>query len=109
MNSEWTWLWQFLVGAFLAYYCMSPRLRHAVRELVLYFTPPPKRVIQPRSRPLVEQAPAEDPVRTTIRELLRTPPTVDLGRKSHIVTSPEKLEEWLRANPHLKVTEAKEK
>ena len=102
MFDEWLWAWQFGAGIFLGYYCLSPRLRRTINAFVLYYLPRPTRA-QPRQQPQ-----PIDPVRATLRDLLKAP-QVDVRPHGHILVSEEELAKWLRANPDLKITVSKEK
>ncbi len=99
--NEWLWLLQLLFGMFLAYYCLSPRLRRMVNPLLrrLWFGKPTR-----ISRPVYRAATPSSAMREAVASVLA-------GARSHnfdstrpkVVVSEEQLEKWLKRNPQLTI------
>jgi len=103
------WLVQFFIGVYLAYYCISPRLRGFTNRLAIRLF----RIAKPSvgvSYPKVKfRYVLEDKGETEeLGEPLETEPVI-LGNKQGILVSEDKINEWLSKNPDLvKVNKVKE-
>ncbi len=105
------WLLQFLFGAFLAYYSISPRLRGFINHLIMRLFRRVKPFVgasypKVKFRYVLEDNKEAEEIGEPLE--LETEP-IKLGAKHGIFVGEEKIQEWLRANPDLvKVNKVKE-
>lgn len=94
------WLWKFLLGMYIAYYIMSPKLRRLTNRLFFWIFHTGSPFIKPKRQP-VRYIPRQPMVeKPTI--LSKAQPIDRYTSNNHIQVEDSKLEEWLNGNPDLK-------
>lgn len=97
------WLIQLFTGGFLAYYCISPRLRGFTNRLVMRLF----RIVKPsigvsypkvKFRYVLEDNKEAEEIGEPLE--LETEP-ISLGAKRGIFVGEEKIQEWINLNPDL--------
>lgn len=97
------WLAQFFIGVYLAYYCISPRLRGFTNRLIvrLFRIVKPSAVVsypKVKFRYVLEDNKEAEEIGEPLE--LETEP-IKLGAKHGIFVEEEKIQAWISTNPDL--------
>ena len=98
---EFHWLWKFLLGMFIAYYIMSPRLRRFTNKHIVWLFHTASPFAKP-ARQLYKNQEIRQPQtpQTKIKAQLKQIDTY--SSNNHISVEEDKLEEWFNDNPDLR-------
>lgn len=94
------WLWKFLLGMYIAYSMMSPKLRRLTSRFFIWIFHTGSPFIKPNRQPVrqIVRKPT-----TENQTFLYKAKTIDrYASNNHIEIEDGKIEEWINSNPDLK-------